>query len=602
MSHCISRRDFLTGTASAALAFGTQPFFGDQAEGKRPEPKTPFTEFEYGAVLLTGGPLKQQYDRIHASYMALDNDRLLQVYRLRAGVPAPGVPMGGWYGADGFIPGHSLGQYISGLARIGQTTGDRRAQAKVAALVEGFGATLGPKNQVFASENTEKIWPCYVLDKHLAGLIDAYSLSGIDQARDLLPRVFRGALPYIPEQGRDRIGKKNPPYDETYVLPESLFAAWEVSGDRAFYERAVAYLLDRDFFDPLSRGEDVLPGRHAYSHVIALSSAGKAHLVLGDQKYLRAMQNASQLLSANQQYASGGWGPNEQFVEPHKGQLYESLKSTVDHFETPCGSYAAIKLARYLLCATGDARYGDSLERVLYNGVLAVKEPDGDGDYPYYSTYGGGARKVFYPKEWPCCSGTLVEAVADYVKNIYFRTHDGVTVNLYAPSQLRWGQGRTAILLTQETDYPIGQTVKIRIDCGAPVSFALRLRIPGWLDGPPRISVNGAAENTTADHGFAVLRRRWKAGDNVTLELPQTFRTEQIDDLHPNTVAILRGPLMYVETNPATGASRLAQLDNLRPVNETSGAFSTSDGKQSRVHVPFYFVHDETYTTYFEKG
>ena len=112
--------------------------------------------------------------------------------------------MGGWYGRDGFVPGHSLGQYISGLARIGRTTGDAACATKVAALVEGFAATLGPKDQCFAGPNAENVWPCYILDKHLAGLMDAHHLSGVAQARDLVPRVFHGALPYIPERGRDR--------------------------------------------------------------------------------------------------------------------------------------------------------------------------------------------------------------------------------------------------------------------------------------------------------------------------------------------------------------------------------------------------------------
>ncbi len=138
-----------------------------------------------------------------------------------------------------------------------------------------------------------------------------------------------------------------------------------------------------------------------------------------------------------------------------KASSTTACSTTSDHFETPCGSYAAIKLARYLLCATGDARYGDGLERVLFNGVLAVKEPDTDGDYPYYSTYGGRRNKVFYPKKWPCCSGTLVEGVADYVKNIYFRAHDGVAVNLYAPSRLKWNEHGTPVTLTQETEYPL---------------------------------------------------------------------------------------------------------------------------------------------------
>src|SRR5690349_279380 len=143
--HSLSRRQFLAGAAVAAVSAAVPTGYASE------NPATELQEFEYGAVQLTGGPLKEQYDRVHASYLALDNDRLLKVYRERAGLPAPGVPMGGWYGPDGFVPGHSLGQYISGLARIGRTTGDTACHEKVRALVEGFAATMGPHDLVFAA-------------------------------------------------------------------------------------------------------------------------------------------------------------------------------------------------------------------------------------------------------------------------------------------------------------------------------------------------------------------------------------------------------------------------------------------------------------------
>ncbi|MGB6695616.1 MAG: beta-L-arabinofuranosidase domain-containing protein, partial [Terracidiphilus sp.] len=152
----VSRRKFLVGAAVTALV-------GTAHASAPPSEAETLSEFDYGTVKLTGGPLKQQYDRIHSAYLALDSDRLLRVYRERAGLPAPGEPMGGWYGRDGFVPGHSLGQYISGLARIGRTTGDPACQAKVADLVAGFGATLGPKDQSFAAPNAENVWPCYIL-------------------------------------------------------------------------------------------------------------------------------------------------------------------------------------------------------------------------------------------------------------------------------------------------------------------------------------------------------------------------------------------------------------------------------------------------------
>ena len=189
--------------------------------------------------------------------------------------------MGGWYDAEGFVPGHGLGQYISGLARYG-------AVDKVRELVMGYAATLGTDDNPFASKKASTTWPCYILDKYEAGLIDAYQLAGIREARDLLRRVVRGAQAYIPDHTYDR-GPNSPkqaPYDEPYILPENLFATYEVTGDPGYFEMAKKYLLDGLYFDPLAQNKNLLPGKHAYSHVIALSSAAKAYLMLGDPKYL----------------------------------------------------------------------------------------------------------------------------------------------------------------------------------------------------------------------------------------------------------------------------------------------------------------------------
>jgi hypothetical protein len=144
-------------------------------------------EFPYGAVRLTGGPIKQHFDRIHAHYLALDNDRLLKVFRQRAGLPAPGADMGGWYDTNGFVPGLTLGQYISGLARLGAATGDRAAHDKVARLVAGFGEFIRRADSPYAGPNAQAQWAAYVMDKYVVGLVDAFRLSGVEEAKRLLP-------------------------------------------------------------------------------------------------------------------------------------------------------------------------------------------------------------------------------------------------------------------------------------------------------------------------------------------------------------------------------------------------------------------------------
>ena len=565
-----SRRSFLKA-ASGAAAIGATARFTPLAHALSAAPVS-LREFDYGDVQLTGGPLKEQYDHTHSHYVGLDNERLLKVYRQHAGLPAPGADMGGWYDADGFVPGHSLGQYISGLARIGRTTGDAACHAKVRELVQGFGAACEANSNPFAGPGSEKVWPAYVMDKHIIGLLDACQLSGYAPARTLLPKVIGGALPFVSPVSRDRIGKKDPPYDETYVLPENLFAVHRLTGEPRYRELAVRYLLNKEYFDPLAAGEDVLPTKHAYSHAIALSSAARAYFELGNPKYRATLINAWRFLDT-QRYASGGFGPDEQFITPGQGALFASLARTKDHFETPCGSYASMKLARYLLRATGDARYGDGLERVVYNALLAVKAPNDDGDYPYYSTYGEHAVKEYYPHKWPCCSGTLVQGVADYVLNVYFQAANAVYVNLFVPSRVTWQRGGhgAPVSLVQETNFPDGDSTTVLVQTARPTHFDLGLRIPGWLRESPEIRVNGVKQTLVAQPGtFATLSRTWQPGDRVEMQLPQGFSDESIDVSHPKTVARLKGPVLYARLETAVQSS----------------------------FVPFYKIRNETYTLY----
>jgi DUF1680 family protein len=570
-----SRRQIL-GAAATACAAALPSRGAEQREKLR--------ELPYAGVKLTGGPLQSQYQRIHSSFLALDNDRLLKVYRQRAGLPAPGEDMGGWYDADGFVPGHTLGQYISGLARFAIATGDAPTAQKVRALVEGFGATLGPGGYPYASAKASTTWPCYILDKYVIGLIDAYRLSGVEQARELLPRVIGGAVPYIPDHTYDRTpdSPKQAPYDEPYILPENLFQAHEVTGDSTHLEMARRYLLDGPFFDPLARGENILPGKHAYSHTIALSSGAKAYLALGEPKYLDAIRNAFDMLASSQQYASGGSGPAETFVPPGQGKLKESLTATHNHFETPCGCYAHMKLARYLLRITGESRYGDGLERVLYNTILGARDPDGAGNFFYYSDYHPRAKKTYYHRKWPCCSGTLVQTVADYGISAYFQATDGIYVNLFTPSEARLNINGVPVKLTQHTGYPLDGAIEVRVDPAASREFAVHLRMPGWLRSQPEVSVNGKRFDGPALPGtFTQIRRRWKKNDAIHVTFPLDVRTEPIDSKNPDIVAVMRGPLMMVGIDPA------------------SDGFPLFEAGARQNFKPFYAVEDEIYSTYF---
>ena len=121
-----SRRTFLKAGAAAAAATLVHPRVGFANPNESLQITPPLSQFGYGDVELLEGPLREQFNRNHAFYLALDEDSLLKPFRQRAGLAAPGEDMGGWYswaplsdidkpGNNGFAPCHSFGQYLSGL-------------------------------------------------------------------------------------------------------------------------------------------------------------------------------------------------------------------------------------------------------------------------------------------------------------------------------------------------------------------------------------------------------------------------------------------------------------------------------------------------------
>src|SRR4029077_2951473 len=136
------------------------------------------------------------------------------------------------------------------------------------------------------------------------------------------------------------------------------------------------------------------------------------------EKHLRAAKNGFDFVAA-QSFATGGGGADETLRAPGSPEVYQSLTSTHSSFETPCGSYAHFKLTRYLLRVTRDARYGDSMERVMFNTVLGARPMQPDGRAFYYADYNARGHKVFSSHRFPCCSGTLPQVATDYGINAY---------------------------------------------------------------------------------------------------------------------------------------------------------------------------------------
>jgi DUF1680 family protein len=551
-----SRRQFLGyagATAGALLVSRNLPAWAADNSVKAVV-VPPLSVFNYSQVQLLDGPMREQFDHTHDLFLHLDEDALLKPFRQREGMPAPGPDMGGWYDNSddfsppdnfhAFIPGHSFGQYLSGLARAYAVTGSKPTQEKVHRLVRAFGQTVSPQGKFYVDYHL----PAYTYDKTSCGLIDAHEFAQCPDALDVHWKATEAVLPYLPEKALSRLEQrarrhKNvaDTWDETYTLPENLFFAYQRSGNPKYKDLAVRF-IEEDYFGPLSENQNVLPGEHAYSHVNAFSSAMQSYFMLGQEKYLRAATNGFRMVR-EQSYATGGWGPDEAFVVPGKGLLEASLGTTHASFETVCGAYGHFKITRYLLRTTKDSRYGDSMERILYNTIAGANPLMADGTSFYYADYNNNAKKVHYRDKWPCCSGTFPQLTADYGISSYCQSADGIYVNLFLPSRLSWSQNSTPITITQTTHYPTENTTRLELSLQRPESFTVYVRVPEWAGAKSTVSVNGNRADGLTPGKFLALQRTWKDGDRVEIEFEMTARLEAIEEQFPNRVALMYGPL-----------------------------------------------------------
>jgi uncharacterized protein len=498
--------------------------------------------FEYQGVRLLPSRFQSQMERAREVYGAIPNDDIMKGFRRAAGVSAPGNDLKGWCSKTSAV---IFGQLLSGMARLGRATGDDELLAKAATLLAGWTALLG-------ADGNARMRP-YDYDKLVCGLVDLHLYGGSQTALPILERVTAWA-----EKSFDRTRRSADDYNfqganpgnisEWYTLPENLYRAYAASGNPLYRKFADVWLYE-DYWQQFAESAEPkeVVTVHAYSHVNAFSSAAMAYAVTGDRRYLRICVNGYDFAQRTQCYATGGFGPDERLMPPD-GSLGRSLDLYAGHAEIPCGSWAAFKLCRYLMGFTGEARFGDWIETIMYNAMGAALPTEPDGRTYYYGDYRiSSGLKQHYWHEWPCCSGTYLQTVADYHNVIYFRDAEGLYGNLFIPSEVTWRHGGQSVRVTQETTYPESETTTLSVAIERPAQFKLRVRVPGWSSGLAA-TVNGSQLTVETRPGqWAVIEREWQPGDRLTLRIPMTLRTSAVDRQHPDRVALLYGPVVMAQ-------------------------------------------------------
>jgi uncharacterized protein len=353
--------------------------------------------------------------------------------------------------------------------------------------------------------------------------------------------------------GRDRGLDGHP------VIETALAELYRETGTAAHLE------LARQFVDQRGRGlagDSGLGRRYLQDHLPVRESAVEVgHVVralyleagvtdvaveMGERSLLESSLRRWDDMVAAKTYLTGGNGSRH------------ATEGFGDRFELPpdraynetCAAIASFQWSWRLLLATGDPKYADHMERVLYNGFGAAIAAAGQRFFyvnplqrreDHFEKDDPGRRRVWF--NCACCPPNIMRLIASLDHYLATESGDTLYVHQYTGSRLS-GAG---LDIEVTTDYPWSGAVYLRVLAAPRAARGLALRVPAW-SASARVSVNNDPERTEVSPGYHILHRPWRPDDVVTLHLDVTPRWTYPDrrvDAVRGCVAIERGPLVY---------------------------------------------------------
>ncbi|HEV3325705.1 MAG TPA: beta-L-arabinofuranosidase domain-containing protein, partial [Puia sp.] len=296
---------------------------------------------------------------------------------------------------------------------------------------------------------------------------------------------------------------------------------------------------------------------HAVRATYTYSGMADIAAEMGDVDYQSAVMSLWDNMVNRKYYITGGIGSGE--TSEGFGPDY-SLRNSA--YCESCSSCGLIFFEYKMNLAYHDAKYADLYEETIYNALLGSLNLDGT-DF-YYTNALATAQARYDWHSCPCCVGNIPRTLLMMPTWTYVRSDDGLYVNLFVGSRIDVGKvAGTKVEMLQKTDYPWKPEVSILVNPATDATFTVYVRVPNRqtselytpspeVSGLRYISVNGKVITPSIVNGYAVIRRTWKKGDRIDMQLPMEIQKVTADKkiaADSGRVALRYGPLLYnVET------------------------------------------------------
>ncbi|MFO0928542.1 MAG: glycoside hydrolase family 127 protein [Gemmataceae bacterium] len=484
-------------------------------------------------AVKVGGEIGRRIDvTVKNNLLALDADRdFLAPFAAKKGC------------AGGYI---GLGKVIDAAATLAAYTGDPKVVALKDRLVQhtlrhqeadGYLGLFPPAERMTALWDVHEVqylvWGLLRDHEHFGG---KESLTGARKAADYLIAHW-DKLPA--DWGRGGVAANV----AVTGLERTMVALYRVTGDRKYLDFVCRIRKLPEWDLPIVIGRRAGIEGHMYAYLARTLAQLELYRATRDERLLRPARRATAfMLDGDGLMLTGSGGQWEIWTADQDGR--GALGET-------CATAYQMRVYDAMLRHKGDAVWGDVMERTVFNTLFAAQSPDGRRLRYFAPTEG---PREYHPTDTYCCPCNYRRIVAELPTFVYYRTPDGVAVNLYTAStaDIELASG-SKVKLEQVTDYPSSGKVTLRLTPARPTRFALQLRIPAWSTGT-RVAVNGRPIDGAITAGrFLPIEREWQAGDTVTIDMPMPFRLVTGRQRQAGRVAVMRGPLVFT-LNPVQRA------------------------------------------------
>ncbi|MBL0171321.1 MAG: glycoside hydrolase family 127 protein [Gemmatimonadaceae bacterium] len=292
---------------------------------------------------------------------------------------------------------------------------------------------------------------------------------------------------------------------------------------------------------------------HAVRAVYNYSAMADVAVETHDVDYQSAVKSLWDNITHKKYYLTGGVGSGE--TSEGFGPNY-SLRNNA--YCEACSSCGEIFFQWKLHLAYHDAKYADLFEQTLYNALLGALDLEGTAFFYTNPLAQTGPRSAWHGV--PCCTGNIPRTLLMLPTWMYSKDTQAIHVNLFAGSRVLVDKvAGTDVEMVQDTNYPWSGNVAITVNPTVPARFSINIRMPTRdasalyaatpkADGISSLKVNGRAERMNVVNGYAVVTRRWSAGDTIELALPMTVQRVRADariEADVGRVALRYGPLVY---------------------------------------------------------